>query len=223
VLKSKLQWYLAEIESERAANPTPVVQSVAETAAAVEHEVAKSFVGASEALQRAQDRLLVLEEQIVHERHLQEQHRDMAAAIATKIDDAQEAVDAGGSQASGSSASNSQAKELGRKNKEIIVAMNQFLSQHYPRPTPEEGADADGKRTKQTGNISRYLEQPKELLTMQDILEEMMNIAMTKPHAPYIALDDRYWPPYIELLVRWGIGMKHPQHSNQVKLCAYHI
>ena len=225
VLKSKLQWYQAEVDCGKAANPKVKTETVAETAAAVEYEVAKSFVGATDALRRAQDRLLVLEDQIVHERRLQEQHKDMSGAIASKVEEARDAVDSvASSQASGGSAApSSQVKELGRKNKELMGAMDSFLAHHYPRPTPEQGEEKDGKRSKQAVNISRFLEQPKEMLSMKEILEEMMNIALQKPHAPYVALDERYWPPYIELLVRWGIGMKHPQHSNQVKLCAYHI
>merc|ERR1719345_318734 len=100
--------------------------------------------------------------------------------------------------------------------------MNEFLGKHYPRPTPADtdpgsgaggggaaaaAAPGSGKRSRASG-ISSYLQQPSEMLSMSEILEELMNNAITRPHAPYIVLDDRYWEPYIELLVRWGIGLK---------------
>ena len=32
-----------------------------------------------------------------------------------------------------------------------------------------------------------------------------------------------HWPMYIELIIRWGIGTKHPSKPNQIKLVAFHI
>jgi hypothetical protein len=85
---------------------------------------------------------------------------------------------------------------------------NAFLQEHFPRPDPSNGSDggsgtaAGGKRTKQA-NISQYLEQPSELLSMSEILEELMNLSLGRPHDPYITITDRHWAPYLELLIRW--------------------
>lgn len=227
----------------KATHPAVPVQSIEESVAAVQHEVAKGFVGSVDALQRAQDRLLLLEDQIVHERRLQRQHRDVASALQIKLDEARDAAEeAAGSQGGGgggSAAQSSQQRQLGLRNKSMLLAMNDFLSKHFPRPTALEvehggaagdGAAAEGgstpgsgKRSRAAGGIASYLQQPSEMLSLSEILEELMNIAITKPHAPYVVIDGRYWEPYVELLVRWGIVLKHPQHSNQVKLVAFHI
>ena len=183
-------------------------QSIAESVAAVEHEVAKGFEGSIEALQRAQDRLLLLEEQIIHERHLQDQHREVAAALQNKLDEARDAAEeAADSQRSGSgggAAPSSQQRQLALRNKSMMDAMNEFLGKHYPRPTPAD-TDRDGgggaagpatgeggaagaggaKRSRATG-ISSYLQQPSEMSSMSEILEELMNNAITRPHAPYV-------------------------------------
>lgn len=143
ILESRLQWYQAELDTAKATVPVIPPQTIKESVAAVEHEVATGFVGSAEALQRAQDRLLLLEDQIVYERHLQEQHREMAAALEAKIDEAKDAADehadsqqSGRASGGGSAATSSEQRQLGARNKTMMDALNEFLENHYPRPTP---------------------------------------------------------------------------------------
>jgi len=49
-----------------------------------------------------------------------------------------------------------------------------------------------------------------------------MNAIVTRPSDPYIVLQPQHWPPYVELLVRAGIAVKHPQNSDLVKLTEFH-
>lgn len=43
-----------------------------------------------------------------------------------------------------------------------------------------------------------------------------MNKALNTPHDPYVAIDDTFWPPYVEMLLRYGIAVRH--HENNFKL-----
>lgn len=42
------------------------------------------------------------------------------------------------------------------------------------------------------------------------------------PHDPYVKINDSFWPPYIELLLRNGIALRHPEDPTQIRLEAFH-
>lgn len=50
-----------------------------------------------------------------------------------------------------------------------------------------------------------------------------MNRSVEAPNDPYIVIDDRYWPPYLQLLVRVGIAQRHPEDDNRVKITPFHL
>lgn len=39
---------------------------------------------------------------------------------------------------------------------------------------------------------------------------------------PYVPISRRYWPAYIELLLRSGIAEKHPKDNRLMKLVSFH-
>ncbi|XP_066037307.1 centromere protein K isoform X2 [Chamaea fasciata] len=97
--------------------------------------------------------------------------------------------------------------------RELLDALGDFLDEHFPQP--EEGENTEKK------NFSA--EPAVELITLKDILEILINKLMSTPHEPYVTINESFWPPYIELLLRYGIALRHPEDSNRMRLQAFHI
>jgi centromere protein K len=50
-----------------------------------------------------------------------------------------------------------------------------------------------------------------------------MNLAVTRPADPFLRLQPNHWPPHVELLLRAGIAVKHPQDGGRLKLVEFHL
>ncbi|KAF3844006.1 hypothetical protein F7725_016054 [Dissostichus mawsoni] len=46
----------------------------------------------------------------------------------------------------------------------------------------------------------------------------LMNKALNTPHDPYMTIDNTFWPPYIELLLRYGIAVRHRESNFKIRL-----
>ncbi|XP_066037309.1 centromere protein K isoform X4 [Chamaea fasciata] len=79
--------------------------------------------------------------------------------------------------------------------RELLDALGDFLDEHFPQP--EEGENTEKKI--------------------------LINKLMSTPHEPYVTINESFWPPYIELLLRYGIALRHPEDSNRMRLQAFHI
>ncbi|NXL97707.1 CENPK protein, partial [Tyrannus savana] len=96
--------------------------------------------------------------------------------------------------------------------RELLSALGEFLDEHFPLP--------QGGRSAINKNFSP--EPAVELLALQDILEILINKLMATPHEPYVTINELFWPPYIELLLRFGIALRHPEDPNRMRLEAFH-
>ncbi|KFQ52754.1 Centromere protein K, partial [Pelecanus crispus] len=96
---------------------------------------------------------------------------------------------------------------------ELLNSLGKFLEEHFP--LPEKGRSAKKKK-----NSSE--EPAVELVTLHEILEILINKLMSTPHEPYVTINDSFWPPYIELLLRYGIALRHPEDPNRIRLEAFH-
>nr|XP_013807853.1 PREDICTED: centromere protein K [Apteryx mantelli mantelli] len=54
------------------------------------------------------------------------------------------------------------------------------------------------------------------------VFQILINKLMSTPHEPYLTISDSFWPPYIELLLRYGIALRHPEDPNRIRLEAFH-
>ncbi|XP_065595905.1 centromere protein K isoform X2 [Cyrtonyx montezumae] len=105
-----------------------------------------------------------------------------------------------------------QMSELKEYKKKLMNALGEFLEEHFP--LPEKNGNAKKKK---------YSEEPSEqLITMHEILEVLLNKLICTPHEPYVTVDDSFWPPYLELLLRSGIVLRHPEDPNRIRLEAFH-
>ncbi|XP_054145974.1 centromere protein K-like [Melozone crissalis] len=105
--------------------------------------------------------------------------------------------------------------------KELWSALAEFLDKHFP--PLEEGENI--KKSLAGGCLSfqnSSAEPAVELIALKDILEMLINKSMTTPHEPYITINESFWPSYIELLLRYGVALRHPEDPNRMRLQAYH-
>uniref|UniRef100_A0A8C0FTB6 Centromere protein K n=1 Tax=Bubo bubo TaxID=30461 RepID=A0A8C0FTB6_BUBBB len=96
---------------------------------------------------------------------------------------------------------------------ELLNALGEFLAEHFP--LPENGGSAKKKGSSEEPSV--------ELITLHEILEMLINKLMSTPHEPYVKINDSFWPPYIELLLRHGIALRHPEDTKRMRLEAFHM
>ncbi|NXI41610.1 CENPK protein, partial [Galbula dea] len=95
---------------------------------------------------------------------------------------------------------------------ELLTALGEFVDEHFPLPEKERS----------TKKKNSSVEPAVELITLHEILELLINKLLSTPHDPYITVGDSFWPPYIELLLRYGIALRHPEDPNRMRLEAFH-
>ncbi|XP_036166369.1 centromere protein K isoform X1 [Myotis myotis] len=93
----------------------------------------------------------------------------------------------------------------------LLVTLSEFLEDHFP--LPDRNVKKKRKNT-QESNI--------QLITLHEMLEILLNRLFDVPHDPYVKISDSFWPPYIELLLRNGIALRHPEDPSRIRLEAFH-
>ncbi|NWZ05299.1 CENPK protein, partial [Agelaius phoeniceus] len=96
--------------------------------------------------------------------------------------------------------------------KELLSALGEFLDEHFP--PPEKGENS--KKKIKSSCFVNFL----NLILL--VFQMLINTLMTTPHEPYITINESFWPPYIELLLRYGMALRHPEDPNRMRLQAYH-
>ncbi|XP_074241615.1 centromere protein K isoform X2 [Saimiri boliviensis] len=93
----------------------------------------------------------------------------------------------------------------------LLSTLGEFLEGHFPLP--------DGSVKKKKKNIQ---ESTIQLITLHEMLEILINRLFDVPHDPYVKISDSFWPPYVELLLRNGIALRHPEDPTRIRLEAFH-
>ncbi|KAM6939548.1 centromere protein K [Xenentodon cancila] len=91
---------------------------------------------------------------------------------------------------------------------QLMESLGEILEEHVPLPQN----DAVTSRKK---NIAQEI---KDLISLGEILEMLMNKALNAPHDPYVTIDDTFWPPYVEMLLRFGIAVRHQENNFKIRL-----
>ncbi|XP_029432121.1 centromere protein K isoform X4 [Rhinatrema bivittatum] len=86
--------------------------------------------------------------------------------------------------------------KIRRYEEELLRALGEFLEEHFPLPEEQ-------------GNINKKK-------------KTLINKLTSTPHQPYLTLDETHWPPYIEMLLRYGIALRHPEDPSKIRLEAFH-
>lgn len=98
--------------------------------------------------------------------------------------------------------------------KVLLKNMAEFVEKHFPPLTAQQL-----KRSQR-----KVRSQPQTpVWPLQQMLEVLMNKSVETPHNPYMSLEPAHWPPYVELLLRFGIAVKHPDDDQQIKLTPFHL
>ncbi|XP_022265771.1 centromere protein K [Canis lupus baileyi] len=106
---------------------------------------------------------------------------------------------------------NTKMHDIKEYKEKLLITLGEFLEDHFPLP--------DGNVKKKKKNVK---ESTAQLITLHEILEILINRLFDVPHDPYIKIRDSFWPPYIELLLRNGIALRHPEDPTQIRLEAFH-
>ncbi|NXX10924.1 CENPK protein, partial [Podargus strigoides] len=91
---------------------------------------------------------------------------------------------------------------------ELLKALYEFLEEHFPLPE---------KVDKKSSCLIHFL----NLILL--VFQILINKLMYEPHDPYVTINDSFWPPYIELLLRNGIAQRHSEDVNKIRLEAFHM
>ncbi|KAK2538815.1 Cenpk [Columba guinea] len=95
---------------------------------------------------------------------------------------------------------------------DLLNTLHKFLEEHFPLPK-KDGIAANKNSS----------EQPAELITLNEVIEILVSKLMDTPHEPYVTINDSFWVPYIELLLRYGIVLRHPEDPKRIRLEAFHM
>ncbi|XP_036407588.1 centromere protein K, partial [Megalops cyprinoides] len=96
----------------------------------------------------------------------------------------------------------------------LLETLSDILAEHFPLPVQE------GNANKKKKGITT--EPRADLISLHDILELLMNKFVETPHEPYVVLNETFWPPYIEMLLRHGIASRHPEDCFKIRLEAFY-
>ncbi|KAI6058125.1 Centromere protein K [Aix galericulata] len=97
---------------------------------------------------------------------------------------------------------------------ELLNALGVFLEERFPLPEKDETAKKNKMKNSEESDT--------QLIALHEILENLINTFFATPHEPYITVDDSLWPPYVELLLRCGVALRHPEDPNRIRLEAFH-
>ncbi|XP_030327015.1 centromere protein K isoform X2 [Strigops habroptila] len=156
-----------------------------------------------------------LEEELRREQQWYEEQKQLVDTLSRTEEETKNEVEQLSDKSLNTSAFHEQRKKilkLKRYKKELLTALGKFLEEHFP--LPEEAGSAEKKNS--------YEDPAVELKPLHDILEILIRKLMSTPHEPYVPIDDSFWPPYIELLLRYGIALRHPENPCRIRLEAFH-
>uniref|UniRef100_A0A673CBA6 Centromere protein K n=1 Tax=Sphaeramia orbicularis TaxID=375764 RepID=A0A673CBA6_9TELE len=90
----------------------------------------------------------------------------------------------------------------------LMECLGDILEKHVPLPQSETN-----KKKKNNPQ-----EMNEDLISLNEILELLMNKVLNTPHDPYVTIDSTFWPPYIEMLLRYGIAIRHQENNFKIRL-----
>ncbi|XP_061627939.1 centromere protein K [Phyllopteryx taeniolatus] len=91
----------------------------------------------------------------------------------------------------------------------LFESLGDILEKHVPPPCSH--LNSNKKK-----NIPNDLNE--DLLSLHEVLELLMNKVLSTPHDPYVTIDSTFWPPYVEMLLRHGIAVRHQEDNFKIRL-----
>ncbi|XP_013412363.1 centromere protein K isoform X1 [Lingula anatina] len=158
-----------------------------------------------------------------------EEQREIKAALEVKVEEIM-AQETPGNERSYLKELEHKRKRAIEKNRELMLEMRDFIAKFFPPPTYNQMKEwrrshqqpGLGRRSNESYTSSDSLNGD-SVVSLQDMVEQLMNKLLDSPHDPYLTTDQSYWPPYLELLLRTGIALKHPEDGHRIKLVPFHL
>lgn len=102
--------------------------------------------------------------------------------------------------------------------KKILRELQKFVDQQLPLPSEETFNEVKKKLRSADRKMTH-----KDMSSLKDMLSSLMNSCIDTPDDPYIIIDYTFWPPYVELLLRCQIVLRHPDDANRLRLVPFHL
>ncbi|KAJ1654834.1 hypothetical protein IWQ61_005303 [Dispira simplex] len=113
-------------------------------------------------------------------------------------------------------------KHVRQQSTQIMGELLRFLQVHYPPVTLEEHPTR-AKRSRSLTTDSTVTTPAVTSFSLTDLLEDLMNLSVSNPGNPYYKLQTgQYWEPYVDLLLKAGVIVHHPQDVSRIKLVEFH-
>uniref|UniRef100_A0A3Q3WLX1 Uncharacterized protein n=1 Tax=Mola mola TaxID=94237 RepID=A0A3Q3WLX1_MOLML len=84
----------------------------------------------------------------------------------------------------------------------LMECLADILEKHIP--LPQNGSSVNKKKKSVTQGLDE------DLISLNEILET--------PHDPYVTIENTFWPPYVEMLLRYGIAVRHQDNNFKIRL-----
>lgn len=98
--------------------------------------------------------------------------------------------------------------EVKRYQERVMEVLGEVLDKHVALPGEEE------EKLMKAVNAQRS----EDVMSLSEILELLMNRLLNAPHDPYVTLTASFWPPYVEMLLRYGVTTRHPEDCRRIRL-----
>ncbi|XP_077428268.1 centromere protein K [Vanacampus margaritifer] len=90
----------------------------------------------------------------------------------------------------------------------LMKSLGYILETHVPPPCDDLSTNKKNIRS----NLNE------DLISLNEILELLMNKFLKTPHDPYVTIDSTFWPPYVEMLLRYGVAVRHQENNFKIRL-----
>ncbi|XP_033738820.1 centromere protein K-like [Pecten maximus] len=101
---------------------------------------------------------------------------------------------------------------------EVVKKLGSFVDKHFPLPSQQVFSEQMKKLRSADRKFKLH-----DMISLKQILESLMNKCVDNPSDPYITINHRFWPPYIELLITCQIALRHPDNKDRIKLSPFHL
>ncbi|KAK2168661.1 hypothetical protein LSH36_15g13045 [Paralvinella palmiformis] len=210
---------IAQIAVMKGKNPSKLPDNEVIQFECVKEELEKSVGGLQDTLALVRSEQKEVDSEIEKEEHFKVEVEQVKTVLQEKLNEALRQQQAGDNAIL---IREMQRKELALKKhcKKIMRHMAEFVQKHFPEPNESQLAKWRKQHTPTADDSSLN---NVEVLPLIRILQDLLNQCIDSPHNAYIDIDNRFWPPYVELLVRTGIALRNPHNTQQIRLTPFHL
>ena len=212
VLERRLNQMRLEIEKVKSSSLKALPPTDGAKCTALESELEKSLKELQETHTFTNSQLVELQHELNHESEINKQLKSILESVKLKLEN-------------NSLQSKETNKELAAKIEDVRKTFDYirknlvaFIKQHFPLPSTESVNEAK-KKLRSSGQKIVC----ENLMPLKEILELLLDKSLEDPNDAYITMDDGFWPPYVELLLRCKIVVRHKDDEQRIRLVSFHL